>query len=97
MAAPTASGYIEHHLQNLSLAKFGLVEETSFWNVHIDSLFFSVLTGVLFLWVFRSVAKKATVGVPGKLQCFVEMVVEFVGDNVKETFHGRNPLVLSTF
>jgi len=40
MAAPTASGYIEHHLQNLSLAKFGLVEETSFWNVHIDSLFF---------------------------------------------------------
>ena len=93
MAAPTASGYIEHHLQNLSLAKFGLVEETSFWNVHIDSLFFSVLTGMLFLWVFRSVAKKATVGVPGKLQCFVEMVVEFVGDNVKETFHGRNPLI----
>ncbi|MBW3698387.1 MULTISPECIES: F0F1 ATP synthase subunit A [Vibrio] len=93
MAAPTASGYIEHHLQHLSLAKFGLVEETSFWNVHIDSLFFSVLTGMLFLWIFRSVAKKATVGVPGKLQCFVEMVVEFVGDNVKETFHGRNPLI----
>ena len=43
MAAATASGYIEHHLQNLSLAKLGFVEETSFWNVHIDSLFFSVL------------------------------------------------------
>ncbi len=41
----------------------------------MNSLFFSVLTGVLFLWVFRSVAK-AAVGVPGKLQCFVEMVGE---------------------
>ncbi|GAM65405.1 ATP synthase A chain [Vibrio ishigakensis] len=76
MATPgealTSSSYIEHHLQHLSLAKLGIVSEGSFWNVHIDSLFFSVLTGVLFLWVFRSVAKKATTGVPSKLQCFVE-------------------------
>ncbi|CAH0541975.1 F0F1 ATP synthase subunit A [Vibrio marisflavi] len=98
MAAPgealTSAGYIEHHLANLSLAKLGLVaEETSFWNVNIDSLVFSVLTGVLFLWVFRSVAKKATSDVPGKLQCFVEMVVGFVDQNVKDTFHGRNPLI----
>ncbi|MCG7499280.1 F0F1 ATP synthase subunit A [Vibrio sp. Of7-15] len=91
MAAPgealTPSGYITHHLTNLSVGDGG------FWTVHIDSLFFSVLTGALFLWVFRSVAKKATTGVPGKLQCFVELVVEFVDQNVKETFHGRNPLI----
>ncbi|MGY3571158.1 F0F1 ATP synthase subunit A [Vibrio sp. SCSIO 43135] len=93
MAAPTASGYIEHHLQHLSLAKLGLVEETSFWNVHIDSLFFSWFTGLIFLGVFYLVAKKVTAGVPGKLQCFVEMVVEFVDQNVKDTFHGRNPLI----
>ncbi|MFA0084975.1 F0F1 ATP synthase subunit A [Vibrio sp. 10N.286.49.C2] len=97
MAAPgealTSAGYISHHLTNLSLGSLGLVEETSFWNVHIDSLFFSVLTGLIFLGVFRSVAKKATAGVPGKLQCFVEMVVEFVDENVKETFHGRNALI----
>lgn len=54
MAAPgealTSSGYIEHHLTNLSLAKIsehydlGLsISETSFWNVHIDSLFFPCL------------------------------------------------------
>jgi F-type H+-transporting ATPase subunit a len=92
--ALTTSGYIEHHLTNLSLYKLGIVaEESSFWNVHIDSLFFSVFTGMLFLWIFHSVAKKATVGVPGKLQCAVEMVVEFVADNVKETFQGRNPLI----
>jgi F-type H+-transporting ATPase subunit a len=90
MAAPgealTPSGYISHHLTNLSVGE-------GFWAVHIDSLFFSVLTGLLFLWVFRKAAKTATSGVPGKLQCFVEMVVEFVDDNVKETFHGRNPLI----
>ncbi|GAL22868.1 ATP synthase F0 sector subunit a [Vibrio maritimus] len=44
MAAPgealTSAGYITHHLTNLSLGKLGLVDESSFWNVHIDSLFF---------------------------------------------------------
>lgn len=98
MAAPgealTTSGYIEHHLTNLSLYHLGWVaDEASFWNVHIDSLFFSVLTGAIFLWIFYSVAKKATDGVPGKLQCVVEVIMEFVDNNVKDTFHGRNPLV----
>jgi F-type H+-transporting ATPase subunit a len=98
MATPgealTTSGYIAHHLSNLSLAKLGLVaEETSFWNVHIDSLLFSWFTGLIFLGIFYKVAKKTTTGVPGKLQCFVEMVVEFVDANVKDTFHGNNPLI----
>ncbi|MGF1726481.1 F0F1 ATP synthase subunit A [Photobacterium nomapromontoriensis] len=91
MAAPgealTPSGYITHHLTNLAVGDGG------FWTVHIDSLFFSVLTGLVFLALFRSVAKKATSGVPGKLQCFVEIMVEFVDTNVKDTFHGRNPLI----
>ena len=97
MAAPgealTPSSYITHHLTNLSTDKLGLASEGSFWTVNIDSLIFSVLTGLFFLWVFRKVAKQASSGVPSKLQCFVEMVVEFVDTNVKDTFHGRNPLV----
>ncbi|MBJ6892829.1 F0F1 ATP synthase subunit A, partial [Vibrio cholerae] len=89
MAAPgealTSSGYIAHHLSNLSLYKLGLVgSETSFWNVHIDSLFFSWFTGLTFLGIFYKVAKRTTAGVPGKLQCAVEMIVEFVADNVKD-------------
>jgi len=91
MSAPgealTPSSYITHHLTNLTVGDGG------FWTVHIDSLFFSVMTGLAFLWVFHSVAKKATSGVPGKLQCFAEIMVEFVDNNVKETFHGRNPLI----
>ncbi|WP_133408513.1 F0F1 ATP synthase subunit A [Parashewanella tropica] len=84
--ALTPQGYIQHHLTNLTVGD-------GVWAWHADSLFFSVGLGVLFLWLFRSVAKKATTGVPGKLQCFVEMIVEFVDNSVKETFHGKNALI----
>jgi len=84
--ALTASGYIQHHLTNLAVGE-------GFWTWHIDSLLFSVGLGALFLWIFYKVGQKATVGVPGKLQCFVEMLVEFVDGVVKESFHGRNPVI----
>jgi F-type H+-transporting ATPase subunit a len=62
---------------------------------------FSVVLGALFILLFRKVAVNATSGVPGKLQCFVEMLVEFVNGNVKDIFHGRNkviaPLGLTVF
>ncbi|MFD2179084.1 F0F1 ATP synthase subunit A [Veronia pacifica] len=91
--ALTSESYIQHHLQHLSTDKLGLVEPGSFWTLNIDSLFFSVLLGFGFLWLFRSVAKKATTGVPGKLQCAVEILVEFVDENVRDTFQGKNPLI----
>ncbi|MCH1921140.1 F0F1 ATP synthase subunit A [Shewanella sp. A3A] len=95
--ALTPQEYIQHHLTFWASGS----EPSSFWTWHIDSLLFSVGLGVLFLWLFRSVGKKATTGVPGKLQCFVEMLVEFVDSSVKETFHGRNkviaPLALTIF
>ncbi|MCE2597275.1 F0F1 ATP synthase subunit A [Motilimonas cestriensis] len=84
--ALTASGYIQHHLTNLAVGE-------GFWTWHIDSLLFSVGLGALFLWIFYKVGQKATVGVPGKLQCFVEILVEFVDGVVKESFHGRNPVI----
>ena len=84
----TSAEYIQHHLQNLTLH-----HEGGFWNLHIDTLTISMLLGVVFLWVFRSVAKRATPGVPNKMQCFVEMIVEFVDTSVKETFHGKNDLI----
>ena len=34
--------------------------------------------GAIFILLFRSAAKAATAGVPGKLQNLVEMCVEFV-------------------
>jgi len=85
-AEVTSQEYIKHHLTNLSVGE-------GFWTFHVDTLGWSVFLGLVFLTVFRSVAKKAEVGVPGKLQCAVEMIVEFVDDSVKSTFHGKNPVI----
>lgn len=97
----TSQDYIKHHLANLSVDSQGLCtsDPTSlnpcngFMTLHLDTLGWSIFLGFIFLYIFRSVAKKANSGVPGKLQCAVEMVVEFVDDSVKSTFHGKNPVI----
>ncbi|GAA0860263.1 F0F1 ATP synthase subunit A [Aliiglaciecola litoralis] len=96
----TTSEYIKHHLTNATMCNTenGVAfnkacSDAGFWAVHIDTLAWSVGLGVLFLWFFRSVAKKATSGVPSKTQAFVELVVDFVNDNVTSTFHGRSALI----
>ncbi len=75
--------------------------DMGFWAVHLDSMGWSIFVGVLFLFLFRMAAKHATSGTPGGLQNFVELMVEFVDQSVKETFHGRNkviaPLALTIF
>ena len=85
----TSGAYIKHHLTNWQVS----IGEGSFMTLNVDTLLWSLILGFVFIGVFRSVAKKATTGVPGKLQCAVEMVVEFVDNSVKETFHGKNPLI----
>ncbi|WP_252177787.1 F0F1 ATP synthase subunit A [Endozoicomonas sp. 4G] len=127
--ATTASGYIAHHLQNLTFGKLpagferidnygnelGVLsqdtwtfaktaaeaKEMGFWAFHVDSLFWSVLLGVVFVTIFRMVAKRATAGVPSGMQNLVETVIEFVDGNVRDTFHGRSnliaPLALTIF
>lgn len=82
----TISDYIGHHLHNATVGE-------GFWAVHVDTLAWSIALGILFLWLFRSVAKTATTGVPSKWQAIVEMTVEFVDDTVKGTFHGKNPVI----
>ncbi|KZY84466.1 F0F1 ATP synthase subunit A, partial [Oleiphilus sp. HI0071] len=60
---------------------------------HVDSLAWSFGLGLIFCLLFRLVAKSVTSGVPGRLQNFVEIIVEFIDNNVKDMFHGRNPIV----
>ena len=92
--AGTTAEYISHHLTFLSSGE-------GFWAVHLDTLFFSIVSAFIFLYVFRKVAKNATSGVPGKLQCFIEMIVEWVNGLVKDNFHGSRdfiaPLALTVF
>ena len=96
----TTSEYIKHHLTNATMCSTdnGIAfnkacSDAGFWAWHVDTLAWSIGLGILFLVVFRSVASKATTGVPGKMQAFVELVIEFVDDNVKSTFHGRSALI----
>ncbi len=84
--ALTTSGYIVHHLTNLTVGH-------GFWALHVDSL---IVSGVLGLFAFvgmARLARKATPGVPGKMQAFVEMLVSFIDQQVKDTYHGKSPLV----
>ena len=97
---PQTSGeYISHHLQNLQVCK----DETGqwVWNVcagnpmaiNVDSMFWSVLLGLVFCFMFWRVAKKSSVGKPTKFQAAVEIIVEFVDSSVKDTFHGTSRLI----
>ncbi|MCC8366687.1 MULTISPECIES: F0F1 ATP synthase subunit A [Xenorhabdus] len=105
----STSEYISHHLRHLQLdlRTFELVNpqasgyEATFWTLNIDSLFFSVVLGMLFLFVFRKVAVNATAGVPGKFQTAVEMIIGFVDNTVRDMYHGKSkviaPLALTVF
>jgi len=67
--------------------------EMGFWSIHVDSMFWSIALGVLFCWLFYSVARKATSGVPGSGQNFVELIVDFIDDTTNSIFRYSNPLV----
>jgi len=95
----TANEYILHHLTFLSNKEpKGIVD---FSVIHWDTVFFSVTLALLFGGSFYFAARKANAGIPGKFQNFVELVVEFVDTQVKDSFHGTNkllaPLALTIF
>jgi len=99
----TSGEYIKHHLTNLTFGELdgswrlahdaAEAKAMGFWAINVDTMFWSLLLGVLFLYLFRKVALSATAGVPGKAQNFVEWIVEFVDSSVRGSFSGRNPLV----
>ena len=100
----TTSGYIGHHLQNLTFGKHpengwsfahGAQEaaEMGFWAIHVDTLFWSLLLGLVFYVLFRKVAKAANSGVPSRFQSAIEAIVEFVDTSVRESFHGTSKLI----
>ncbi len=108
----TSTEYIKHHLQNLTFGKLpdgtlGLAQDPEqakamgFWAIHLDTLGFALLLGILFLYFFSRVAKSATINVPGGSQNFVEWIIEFIDSSVRGSFSGRNkmvaPLALTIF
>jgi F-type H+-transporting ATPase subunit a len=103
-ATLTSSAYIKHHLTNLTYGRhadghWGIAhgadeaKEMGFWAIHLDTMFWSILLGVIFLAVFSKVARNVVAGVPGGMQNFVEWVVDFIDENVRGSFTGKNDLV----
>lgn len=67
--------------------------DMGFMAIHVDTMGWSIAMGLLFLGLFRLVAKNATTDTPSGLQNFVEMTVEFIQNIVRDVFHGRNPII----
>jgi len=61
--------------------------------IHVDTMFWSIGLGLLFIWLFRKAAKKATADTPSGLQNFVEWVCEFIDTSVRGSFTAKNDLV----
>src|SRR5688572_12877661 len=95
----TPSQYIQHHLTFLTKP----VGDGGFWSVNVDSIAVSILLGLVGLGFIWWVVRGATAGVPNKRQAFIEILIEFIDDQVKGIFHhgDRNrfiaPLALTVF
>lgn len=101
----SSSGYILHHLQNLTYGKMPgetswrlahdakEAAEMGFMAIHLDSMGWSIGLGLLFCFFFKLAASKASTAAPSGLIGFIELVVEFIDTNVKDTFHYSSKLV----
>ena len=95
----TTVEYIQHHLTNFSIGP-GVDPVThkvqsivAFDVFNIDTIVISILLGLLIVFIGVKVTKNAKVGVPGGLQNFIESILEFVDNQVKDTFPNASPIV----
>src|SRR5437868_2033443 len=88
----TPSEYIEHHLTFLTKPVSG---DGGFWSINVDSLVTAGLLGFVGLGIIWWIVRGATSGVPNKRQAFIELLIEFIDDQVKGIFHhgDRNKFV----
>ena len=99
----SSTHYIKHHLTyltwNLKTMSFG--SEGGFWTINLDTVFIAVALGLFAVLTLYSATRRLTTGVPGKLQNFSELMLQFADNQVKDCFHGKNeligPLALTVF
>lgn len=92
--------YINHHLKHLKfdLLNFKFINQNdnsySFWSLNIDSMFISILIGILFSATFYKISKNFNnCKNPSILQSIIEIAVEFVNNNVNDIYHGKSKLI----
>jgi F-type H+-transporting ATPase subunit a len=96
---PNLTEYITHHITFLTNRQpVGLID---FAVVNYDSVFFSIALAIVFLATFSLAAQRCSIGVPGRFQCAIEMILEGVNSQVRDTFQGTSrliaPLALTIF
>ncbi|MDF1684317.1 MAG: F0F1 ATP synthase subunit A [Legionellaceae bacterium] len=91
----SSTDYIKHHLTYLTynLKTMSIGSDGGFWTLNLDTIFFSVLSGVVALSLLIFGARRVSTGLPGKWQNFAEMMLEFADTQVRDCFHGRNALI----
>jgi F-type H+-transporting ATPase subunit a len=82
----TPTQYIHHHLSYWTVGH-------GFWSLNVDTLIFSVGIGTLLFFAMFFTARRATSGVPGRWQNFVELILNWIHDNVKQIFQFDNPVI----
>jgi len=80
--------YIQHHLTNMSIGE-------GFWTLNLDTIIVSWILGALIIFAGVRVGRNLEVGVPAGFQNFVEMVLEFVDTQVKDSFGKRDNGVIA--
>lgn len=87
--------YIQHHLTNWCVGDCDPVthQAAGFWAFHLDTILFSVGLGLLIIFVSKRLGANLQAGTPGGFQNFVESILDFVSQQVKDTFPGHNPLI----
>jgi F-type H+-transporting ATPase subunit a len=98
-AAPSYGEYIKHHLGHLSNIHQDFI--VNFHVINYDTVFWSILTGAIAVFVMWLAARRATSGVPGRFQGAFEAIVEMIEDQSKSIVHGDRtfiaPLALTVF
>lgn len=85
-ATANPTEYISHHLTNFSVGD-------GFWSLNLDTLLFGWVTAGFLAYIAYKVGTNIDPDKPGPLQNFLEILLEFVQTQVKDMFHGYNPLV----
>ncbi|HEV8503060.1 MAG TPA: F0F1 ATP synthase subunit A [Casimicrobiaceae bacterium] len=85
----TATEYIQHHLTFLQYH----AGKGAFWTINVDTMVMTVVAAVLSLGVLWLFARRATTGVPSKRQAFAELTIDWLGNQVKDIYHGPSTLV----
>lgn len=87
--------YIQHHLTNLCVGNCDPVthQPAGFWAFNLDTLFFSGVLAALIVFAGWRVTANLSSGVPNAFQNFVELILDFVSQQVKDTFPGHNPII----